>query len=132
MIQIKVAYVAEIVQSKAREMTIFHYVVQKENSTGIAYWGQVLSEQRAMERDYTVSLLLRGRIRRGRVTAVSDCSIGSRCRSSLRAVVSFNKNSPPTPSPVRKPPLLAPCFSLSENCVSQTVKVTTLLGKLQS
>lgn len=42
-------FVAEIICSQDRQTQIFHYVVQKENSTGIVYWGQEVSRQRAME-----------------------------------------------------------------------------------
>ena len=42
-------YVAEIISSGDRLPRIFHYVVQRENSTGIVYWGQEVSHQRAME-----------------------------------------------------------------------------------
>jgi hypothetical protein len=42
-------YVAEIICSQDRNTQIFHYVVQRENSTGIVYWGQEVSRQRAME-----------------------------------------------------------------------------------
>jgi hypothetical protein len=42
-------YVAEIIIGHDRLPQIFHYVVQRENSTGIVYWGQEVSHQRAME-----------------------------------------------------------------------------------
>jgi hypothetical protein len=42
-------YVAEIISGNDRFPQIFHYVVQRENSTGIVYWGQEVSHQRAME-----------------------------------------------------------------------------------
>lgn len=42
-------YVAEIISSQDHQTQIFHYVVQRENSTGIVYWGQEVSRQRAME-----------------------------------------------------------------------------------
>ena len=42
-------YVAEIIASHDRSTQIFHYVVQRENSTGIVYWGQEVSHQRAKE-----------------------------------------------------------------------------------
>ena len=42
-------YVAEIIAGHDRMPQIFHYVVQRENSTGIIYWGQEVSHQRAME-----------------------------------------------------------------------------------
>lgn len=42
-------YLAEIMRSKAGDRTVFHYLVQRENSTGILHWGQEFSEQRALE-----------------------------------------------------------------------------------
>lgn len=42
-------FVAEIIVSHDRFPQIYHYVVQRENSTGIIYWGQEVSHQRAME-----------------------------------------------------------------------------------
>jgi len=42
-------YVAEILCSQNSNSQIFHYVVQRENSTGIVYWGQEVSRQRALE-----------------------------------------------------------------------------------
>jgi hypothetical protein len=42
-------YVAEIIIGHDTMPQIFHYVVQRENSTGIVYWGQEVSHQRAME-----------------------------------------------------------------------------------
>lgn len=42
-------FVAEIISSHDRMPRIFHYVVQRENSTGIVYWGQEVSHQRALE-----------------------------------------------------------------------------------
>ena len=42
-------YVAEIIASHDRSSQIFHYVVQREHSTGIVYWGQEVSLQRAKE-----------------------------------------------------------------------------------
>jgi hypothetical protein len=42
-------YVAEIIIGHGQLPQIFHYVVQRENSTGIVYWGQEVSHQRAME-----------------------------------------------------------------------------------
>ena len=45
----KYGYVAEIMQSKAGWMDIFHYVIQPENSPEIVYWGQELSAERAIE-----------------------------------------------------------------------------------
>jgi hypothetical protein len=42
-------YVAEIIASQDRSTQIYHYVVQREQSTGIVYWGQEVSHQRALE-----------------------------------------------------------------------------------
>jgi hypothetical protein len=42
-------YVAEIISSRDHHPQIFHYVVQREHSTGIVYWGQEVSHQRAKE-----------------------------------------------------------------------------------
>lgn len=42
-------FVAEIVSRPGTTPQIFHYVVQRENSTGIVYWGQEVSHQRALE-----------------------------------------------------------------------------------
>ena len=42
-------FVAEIIAGNDRLPRIYHYVVQRENSTGIVYWGQEVSHQRAME-----------------------------------------------------------------------------------
>lgn len=40
---------AEILSKVDSTPKIFHYVVQRENSTGIVYWGQEVSYQRALE-----------------------------------------------------------------------------------
>jgi hypothetical protein len=42
-------FVAEIITSQNSSPTIYHYVVQREHSTGIVYWGQEVSHQRAKE-----------------------------------------------------------------------------------
>jgi hypothetical protein len=42
-------FIAEIICRSDRTPQIFHYVVQREHSTGIVYWGQEVSHQRAME-----------------------------------------------------------------------------------
>ena len=42
-------YVAEIIASHDRYPQIYHYVLQRENSTSIVYWGQEVSHQRALE-----------------------------------------------------------------------------------
>ena len=42
-------YVAEIIPGRDHSPQIFHYVVQPEHSTGIVYWGQEVSHQRAKE-----------------------------------------------------------------------------------
>jgi hypothetical protein len=42
-------FVAEIISKADSTPQIFHYLVQKESSTGIVYWGQEVSYQRALE-----------------------------------------------------------------------------------
>jgi hypothetical protein len=42
-------FVAEIISNPGSTPQIFHYLVQKEASTGIVYWGQEVSYQRALE-----------------------------------------------------------------------------------
>jgi hypothetical protein len=45
----KYGYVAEIILSKNGSTDLFHYVIQRDGSSGIVHWGQELSFQRAME-----------------------------------------------------------------------------------
>ena len=45
----KFGFVAEIMASHSRGSEIFHYVIQRKNSSGIVHWGQELSLQRAQE-----------------------------------------------------------------------------------
>ncbi|MCU1285114.1 MAG: hypothetical protein JWO13_1464 [Acidobacteriales bacterium] len=45
----KFGFIGEIMASRTQGSEIFHYVVQRKNSTGIVHWGQELSLQRAQE-----------------------------------------------------------------------------------